>query len=48
MTIKTVMIRGMEHSFWMRAKIAALRKRQTMAEWMTEAIRAKLRKEEVK
>uniref|UniRef100_A0A6H2A426 Uncharacterized protein n=1 Tax=viral metagenome TaxID=1070528 RepID=A0A6H2A426_9ZZZZ len=44
--IKSVILRGMESALWQRAKIAAIKREQTLATWVKAAIRSKLRKEE--
>lgn len=45
MSLKNVAVKGMDASIWQRAKVAAIKRSMTLAAWLTEAIRTKLRKE---
>ena len=45
MTIKQVVVRGMDTAVWQRVKVAAIKKNKTIVAWLMEAIRVKLRKE---
>ena len=45
MKLKPVQIRDMDSDIWNRVKLAALKRGITIARWLMEAIRYKLRRE---
>ncbi|KKN03086.1 hypothetical protein LCGC14_1111130 [marine sediment metagenome] len=45
MSLKVVFIKEMDEDIWLRARIAALKRKKNLSQWMIEAIRVKLLKE---
>ena len=45
MSLKVVYIREMDDNVWLRARVAALKRKKNISQWVIEAIRVKLRSE---